>query len=448
MTAQAEALDELGEFLRIASVSADPEQRAEMSRAADWLVAFIRSAGGQAELVETEGPPLVVGEVRATGGAATSADRPTVLLYGHYDVQPAGDLAEWETAPFEPTVRDGWLYGRGAADDKGNFYLLLKTVKEMARRGDLSVNVRVISDGEEEIGGSSVGEYVRGLADAPDACVIFDMPMPRFGQPALTIATRGLIYYHVRLLTGVRDLHSGLFGGAVLNAAEALSETLHGASTRWSELELGVVAPSATEVEGWATLTGGAETLAEQGARPADPDAERDFYRRVWALPAVDVHGLRSGEADLVKTIVPVEAAANVSVRLVARQSPTEVAEIFERILRESAPQAAELEIARMAMIPPVLMDEQAPALRLAGEAFERAFGTKPVVIRSGGSLPVLSGLADRGIPTVVTGFDVPEGNIHAANERLRIDYLWKGMEVAEEMLRRFQELPSNGGRK
>ena len=215
--------DELAEFLRIPSVSADPAHSEDVVRAGEWVCDFVRGAGGEAELVETSTFPLAVGEIPASNG---HRDAPTVLVYGHFDVQPPAPLDLWESDPFEPEIRDGYLYARGSIDDKGNSYLVLKAAELLARAGELPVNIRIAFDGEEETGGHSIVDFLEADERGADACIIFDSGMPREDMPSFDLGTRGLIYFHVRLRTGERDLHSGIFGGAALNAVHALMQTL------------------------------------------------------------------------------------------------------------------------------------------------------------------------------------------------------------------------------
>ena len=232
----AEWLDELYELLRIPSVSADPAHAEDVRRAAEWVCDFVRAAGGECEIVETDTQPLAVGEIRASSGAE---DAPTVLLYGHVDVQPAAPLDLWESPPFEPEIRGEWLYGRGVADDKGNLYLLLKAAALLAAEGALPVNVRIACDAEEEIGGESIVHFIAADERGADACVIFDGGMARRDVPLFMVGTRGLVYFHVRLRTGERDLHSGIFGGAALNAVHALMDTLRAVTETPEELRRG-----------------------------------------------------------------------------------------------------------------------------------------------------------------------------------------------------------------
>src|SRR5919108_6430205 len=244
-------LEELYEWLRIPSVSADPTHAADVRRAADWLRDFVEAAGGEAEIVQTETSLLVIGELRASNGADGA---PTVLLYGHFDVQPPAPLDLWESEPFEPEIRDGFIYARGAVDDKGNAFLLLKAAERLAREGALPVNVRVAFDGEEETGGHSIVDFLAEDERGADACLIFDSGMPREDVPAFDLGTRGLIYYHVRLRTGERDLHSGVFGGAALNAVHALMQALQAVVSTPEELRVGVIAPTEEEMGSWAEL--------------------------------------------------------------------------------------------------------------------------------------------------------------------------------------------------
>jgi acetylornithine deacetylase/succinyl-diaminopimelate desuccinylase-like protein len=437
-------LEELSEFLRIESISAEAEHADEVRRAAEWVRDFVREAGGEAELVETETFPLVVGEIRASSGD----DAPTVLLYGHFDVQPPGPHEEWETPPFEPTVRDGWLYARGTADDKGQLYTLLKAAALLVEAGELPVNVRIACDGEEETGGHQIVDFIARDERGADAAVIFDSAMLRPGAPVFHTATRGLVYFHVRVRTGERDLHSGVFGGAALSATEALMQTLHGVLPGENglvpePLRVGVVPPSDEELAAWKQLDAGSEVLAEGGARPADPRAEEDFYVRTWAEPAVTVNGIAGGEAHLQKTVLPVFAEANVSIRLAPGQDPDAIEPVFRRLLEESAPEGADVDVERWASSPAGLVPPDAPVIRLAQDAFEQVVGARPLLVRVGGTLPIVPPLADRGIVTVLTGFDLPEGNIHSPNERLRVDHIPLAVEAAQELFRRFAELPS-----
>ena len=410
-------LAELFEFMRIPSVSADPARAADVRAAGEWVCRFVRGAGGSCEIVEVNGQPLAVGELRASDNAERA---PTVLLYGHFDVQPAGALELWDSPPFEPEVRDGWIYGRGAADDKGNLYLLLKAAELLAREGTLPVNVRVACDGEEETGGDSIVRFIHADERAADASIIFDGHMPRRGTPAFVVATRGLNYYHLRVLTGERDLHSGVYGGAALNAVHALTAVLGAVTGLPDELRAGVVRPTADELAAWAKLDPGAEVLIAQGARPADARAAEDFYMRTFAGPSVDVNGIRGGEAELQKTVLPVEAQANISIRLAPGQDAVAIDAAFQGLLRGAVPDGAELEISRLSPPgQPGLVDADVPAVRLALDAFERVLGRRPLLMRIGGTLPIVPALAARGIPVILTGFDVPEGNIHAPNERL-----------------------------
>ena len=301
-------LDELSELLRIPSISADPAHAADVVAACEWVCAFIRRAGGECELVDWHGQPLAIGELRASENAESA---PTVLCYGHFDVQPPAPLDEWISPPFEPTVRDGWLYARGIADDKGQLWMLLQAAAELARDGRLPVNVRFACDGEEETGGHSIVEFLEADERGADACVIFDSGMLARGVPCFNLSARGIVYFHVTLRTGARDLHSGMFGGAALNAMHALMQTLQsvvaGPDGQLPEpLRAGIAPPTEDELAAWRTLQPGAEVLADQGAKPMDPAAAEDYYLRTWAGAAVDVHGIEGGSAVLQKTVLPV----------------------------------------------------------------------------------------------------------------------------------------------
>ncbi len=428
-------LEELSELLRIPSVSADPAHRDDVRRAAEWVCQFVRRSGGECELVERGVRPLVTGEIRASDDADSA---PTVLVYGHFDVQPPAPLDAWESPPFEPTIRGEWLYARGVADDKGQLYLLLKAAALLAAEGALPVNLRVACDGEEEVGGHSIVDWIVEDERGADACVIFDAHMPKRGQPAFYLATRGLCYFHVRVRSGVRDLHSGTFGGAAMNGTHALMQTLSGVLPRDGRLpdalRQGLVPPTQEELTDWASQEPGEQVLAGQGARLADPRAAEEFYLRTWGEPSLDVHGLEGGSPQLQKTVIPVVGEANVSIRLAPGQHPDTISPVVQRLLREAAPEGAEVDVELWSSAPPGLISADSAAIRLGQDAFERAIGARPLLLRAGGTLPVVPALADKGIPTIVSGFDLPEGNLHSPNERLLVEHIPLGVVAAREL--------------
>ena len=434
--------DELAEFLRIQSVSADPARADDVKRAGNWVCELIRGAGGECELVDWHGAPLAVGEVRASRVAEHA---PTVLCYGHFDVQPADPLELWESPPFEPEIRDEYLYGRGVADDKGQLYLLLSAARELAQAGELPVNVRFACDGEEETGGHSIVEFLEADERGGDAAVIFDSGMIARDRPAFDIATRGMAYFHVTLRTGERDLHSGLYGGGALNAAHALIHTLGAVVAvdgRLAEpLRQGIAPPGEEELASWRELPAGAGELADQGARPADARAAKEFYLRTFAEPALDVNGIDTGSPHLEKTVLPVHAVANVSIRLAPGQQVELIADALRRLLHEAAPAGAELDVELLSTARPGIVPPDAKAIQLGLGAFERALGVRPLLIRSGGSLPIVAALADKGIPTVITGFSLPSANLHSPNERLLAEYVPRGIGAARALFEEFAEL-------
>ncbi len=435
--------DELSEWLRIPSISADPAHQDDVRAAGEWLAAFVRNAGGECELIDFDGRPLAIGELRASVNADSA---PTVLVYGHFDVQPPDPLDLWESPPFEPTIRDEWLYARGVADDKGQLYLQLKAATRLAAEGALPVNVRFACDGEEEIGGHTIVDWIAQDERGADAAVIFDAGMPKRGQPAFYIATRGVCYFHIKIRTGDRDLHSGSFGGGALSGTHALIRTLSGVLAgpdgRLPEpLRKGLIPPTAEELADWASQQPGAEVLSDQGAQPMDATAAEEFYVRTWGEPSLDVNGVEGGSPQLQKTVIPVGAEANLSIRLAAGQKVEEIVPEVERLLREAAPEGAELEVDLWSAAPAGLVSPDSAVIRLGQDAFERALGVRPLLLRSGGTLPIVPALADRGIPTIVSGFDLPEGNLHSPNERLLVEHFALGVAAARELFTAFAGL-------
>jgi acetylornithine deacetylase/succinyl-diaminopimelate desuccinylase-like protein len=434
--------DELAEFLRIPSISADTAHAADVKLAAGWVCDLIRDAGGDCEVVDWHGQPLAIGELRASADAEGA---PTVISYGHFDVQPPDPLELWESDPFEPEIRGDYLYGRGTVDDKGQLYMLLAAARELARAGELPVNVRFCCDGEEETGGHSIVEFLEADERAADAAIIFDSGMIRRDMPAFNVATRGMAYFHVTVRTGDRDLHSGVYGGAALNAAHAMIKVLDGLiahdGTLVDELRAGRAEPTDEELAGWELLPSGADELTDQGARPKDAAAARDFYLRTFAEPAIDVNGIATGSPLLQKTVLPVEAVANVSIRLAPGQTVDAIAPVVERLLRESAPAGADVDVELWSSSPPGLVPPDSRVVQLGLDAFERALGRRPALIRTGGTLPIVPALADKGIATVITGFGLPDSQIHSPNERLLVDYVPAGIRAARELLLAFAQL-------
>jgi acetylornithine deacetylase/succinyl-diaminopimelate desuccinylase-like protein len=263
--------------------------------------------------------------------------------------------------------------------------------------------------------------------------------------PVFNVATRGLVYFHLRVRTGRRDLHSGIYGGAALNALHALNQCLSAVLARDGRLpeplRAGIAEPTAQELGGWSELTNGAGELAGQGARPSDTKAGDEFYVRTFAEPALDVNGIEGGSPQLQKTVLPVLAEANLSIRLAPGQDPGEIAPRVERLLREAAPEGADLELEILASSRPGLVDPESPAVQLGLQAFERALGTRPLLVRSGGTLPIIPALADKGIPTVMTGFALPDSNIHSPNENILVDYVPLGVAASRELFKAFAAL-------
>jgi len=361
-------------------------------------------------------------------------------------VQPPDPLELWETPPFELTRRDGWLYARGVADDKAHLFVLLKAVELLRAEGALPVNVRFACDGEEEVGGHSIVDWLEQDSRGADAAIVLDGGMVARDLPGFTIGLRGMCYFHVTVRTGARDLHSGMFGGAALNAIHALSQALSsvvaGPDGLLPEpLRAGIIAPTEQELESWRLLPSGEEELRGQGATRLDPRAAEDFYVRTTAEPSVDVNGFESGSPRLQKTVLPVEAQANVSIRLAPGQDPDEMAKVFERLVREAAPDGTSVQVELWTFSKPALVAPDSRAITLAQEAFEATTGVRPLLVRTGGSIPIVATLVARGVPAVVTGFALSESNVHSPNERFVADYVPLGVRTAQELFRRFADL-------
>ncbi len=384
-------LANLLDWLRIPSISTGEGTPEDLRAAAEHVCELVRRAGGEASLDDRfGGNPIAVGELRASDPGA-----PTILIYGHYDVQSVGDPAAWTTPAFEPDVRGGRIYARGASDDKGNFLPLLHAACAMAADGTLPVNVRVLVEGEEEPAGESVSRWVTADARGADAAIVMDGAMEDERTPAITLGLRGMVMGDVTVRCQPRDLHSGIYGGSVLNAVHvlhgALAQVLPGPDGRLrAELREGIVAPAAQEVASWGALRGGAEVLAEVGARPVAPGAGDAYRERNGADASLDVNLIQAGEA---RTIVPAQARAVLSMRLAPRQDPERMRAVLEGLLRDALPDGAELE-ATFRTAAPALTDAAQPAVQLARAAIERATGMPCALTRSGGSIPVVADLA------------------------------------------------------
>jgi acetylornithine deacetylase/succinyl-diaminopimelate desuccinylase-like protein len=433
-------LDELIDWLAIPSVSTGGGDAAAIEAAATWVIERVSAAGGSGGLVRIgDGNPLAVGDL----AASTNPDAPTILIYGHYDVQGPGPPELWSTPPFDPQIRDGRVYARGAADDKGNFLPLLHVACELARDGALPVNIRVLVEGEEEVNGDAVAQWVRADERPPDAAIVYDSGIPDADTPAITVGLRGVVMLHLEVRTAARNLHSGMYGGSVLNALHVmhaiLAEVLPGPDGRLrEELRAGILEPSPAELESWARLPPGSRMLAEVGAHPVHPGAGEEYYRRNGADSALDMNEISGGEP---RTIVPPVARATISMRLAPGQDPDAMYEVLVGLLRAALPDGAELDVSSH-RAPPALFEPEQPALQLAARALRAATGREPAFTRSGGSIPIVAEMAARGYPVIVGGFGLPADSVHAPDESYALRSLQWGEASARELYSALAALP------
>jgi len=327
-------------------------------------------------------------------------------------------------------------------DDKGNLFALLQAALDLAEEGELGVNVRVLCDGEEEIGGHSVIDHLATVDDSFMAAVIFDGSMVDARRPAITVGLRGLVGFQVRLTAGSAELHSGLYGGAAANAVHDLGRVLAAVADQESEFSDGVAPVSEAERASWAALPSGAEMLAEVGAVPRDERAAAEAYDRVWAQPSLTVHSIGAGDPLLHKTSIVPEARASLSLRLAPGQNSAAMHERLEARLRAACPAHATLELTRWPASSPAYIDPTGPVLEAAFTAIERATGVRPLAVRSGGSIPIGAALVERAVPTVLSGFGTADDAIHSPNESMELRRLEWAFESARELYRSFAGLP------
>ncbi|MBI1898274.1 MAG: dipeptidase [Acidobacteria bacterium] len=421
-------LDELKQFLRIPSISTLPENKTEVERAARLVADRLREAGIEnVDIVPTAGHPLVYGDWLHAPG------KPTVLLYGHYDVQPPDPLELWHTPPFEPSERNGDLYARGSADDKGQMYAHIKAVETLrSTLGSLPVNVKFLIEGEEEVGGASIARYVPENAARLKADVAFvsDTALYAEGIPTLCIGLRGLIYTEIEATGPARDLHSGLYGGAAPNPVFGLIELLAKAKDANGVIRIpgiydDVRPPAPAELASWKSLPFDEREflLKEVGAAELTGEPGHSVLERVWARPTLEVHGVAGGFTGAgAKTVIPAKATAKVSLRLVPEQQPDKVVACLKQFVAANAPAGVRVEVRVLSAAPAVMVNPDHPAIQVAARVFAEVLGRPTVFIRSGGSIPIVGEFARHlGIPTILMGFGLPDDGLHSPNEKFRI---------------------------
>ena len=433
-------LDELKVLLAIPSISALPQHAGDVKRCAEWCADEMRRIGLQnVRLIETPGNPVVYGDWLGAPGA------PTILFYGHYDVQPVDPLELWESPPFEATVRDGEIYARGSADDKGQVFMHLKAVEaHLKQSGRLPVNMKFILEGEEEVGSVNLDDFVRAHRSdlAANVVVISDSPMFARGVPSICYGLRGLVYCQIDLRGSSTDLHSGSFGGAVANPAIVLAQMLAQMKDRGGRVKItgfydDVVPLQEEERKAWASLPFNERKYKKDfGIPKVYGETDYTTLERTWARPTFEVNGLLSGfTGEGAKTVLPAVAMAKVSMRLVPNQDPDKIAKLFEAHVLDIAPKTVDVKVTRMHGGKPWMTSYDNPFVKAAGRAIEKGFGQKPVYTREGGSIPVVSTFQEElGLPSVLFGVGLPDENAHAPNEKLDVGNFHSGI-VASAIL-------------
>jgi acetylornithine deacetylase/succinyl-diaminopimelate desuccinylase-like protein len=443
-------LAQLTDFLSIPSISALPAHAADCRRAAAWLVEEFRALGCPvAEMLEGEGHPLVWAESPRVEG------KPTVLCYGHYDVQPVDPLDEWVSPPFQPAVRDGKLYARGAVDDKGQVFTLLKAYESVLDdQRQPPLNVRFVIEGEEECGGQVIFDRLRAEPErtAVDAVVVADMGYYAPGIPAVYTGLRGICYAEIHVRTLQRDLHSGTYGGVAPNAMETLVRLLTDLKSRSGRINVpklykAIEAPSKAERKAWKTLPFDEVKFLEEEVTGHALIGLKQFsvLERMWALPTFEVHGIRGGfTGEGAKTVIPAQATAKVSLRLVPGQTYEKVGRWLARAVKKHAPEYAEVEVNLLHGGDPVRCDVTHPAFGILDEAFEAVVGRRTVPVRAGGSIPVVPELQRGGAPVLLTGIGLPDDGLHSPNEKVNVQQIWDGIEVFGKFFQLFAERGSS----
>jgi acetylornithine deacetylase/succinyl-diaminopimelate desuccinylase-like protein len=430
-------LDELKALLAIPSISALPEHAADVMRCAEWCGDEMRRIGLQnVRLIDTPGNPVVYGEWLGAPAA------PTILFYGHYDVQPVDPLDLWESPPFDATVRDGELYARGAADDKGQVFMHLKAVEaHLKQNSRLPVNMKFIIEGEEEVGSGHLDDFIRAHKDdlKADVVVISDTAMFDRGVPSMCYGLRGLVYCQIDLRGSKSDLHSGVFGGAVANPAFVLAQMIAQMKDRGGRIKVpgfydDVRPLEEAERKAWAQLPFNEKKYRKDFGIPRlFGESGYTTLERTWARPTLEVNGLLSGfTGEGAKTVLPAVVMAKISMRLVPNQDPDKIADLFEAYVRKITPKTVELKFTRMHGGKPWMTSYDNPYVQAAARAIERGFGRAPVFTREGGSIPVVSTFQEElGLPSVLFGVGLPDENAHAPNEKLDLGNFHNGIIAA-----------------
>jgi len=441
-------VEELKNLLRIPSISTDPEHAADTRKAAEFVAAELRRIGmDNVRLIETtsakhaNGHPLVYADyLRAAPVDGKTA--PTVLLYGHYDVQPPDPLDEWKSPPFEPTERDGNIYARGAVDDKGQMWMHVKALEALfaAIDGELPVNVRVIVEGEEEVGGEGIAAFVREHPKelAADVALVSDTEMFAPDLPTLCVGLRGMIYTEIEARGARTDLHSGMYGGAAPNPFVALAQIIAKLKDEDGKILIpgfydNVAKPSADELKAWKALPFDEEHYrkTEVGSTELTGEPGYSVLERTWARPTLDVHGMPGGFTGAgAKTVIPARALAKVSMRLVPDMTPADTFAKYKSYVESICPKGITLDVRMIHSGDAIVVSTDNPYVRAATSAMHTVFATDTVFVRGGGSIPIVGDfIRELGMPTILMGFGLPDDNLHAPNEKFHLANFHRGIE-------------------